>query len=287
MSRSLVISFEDVNSVLSVVRKSYFSPECERRARRNPKPSIFWIFVYCIDSERIVPVLRIAQAHHSYAMKTMTTCIAIALASPRCLAFTARKSLTRLPFATIAIQRWPIYPISRLYFSNDTTQNTPSFQSGEKIQVEVISFGPLGASVEVIGRGHGQDDLISDDQPALGRGLILQKEIAFFREGRQNVDVVRGEILPAYVERVRDNGRIDISLRAFGGQAKADEVSQQILERLQRANGGVLEVGDKSPPEVVAREFPGVSKNSFKRAVANLYKAGKVKPGPDSITLIQ
>ncbi len=153
--------------------------------------------------------------------------------------------------------------------------------------MEVMSFGPLGASVEVIGRGHGQDDLISENQPALGRGLILQKEIAFFRQGRQNVDVVRGEILPAYVERVRDNGRIDISLRAYGGQAKADEVSQQILERLQRTNGGVLEVGDKSPPEVVAREFPGVSKSSFKRAVANLYKAGKVKPGPDSITLIQ
>lgn len=172
--------------------------------------------------------------------------------------------------------------------SNNITAEDPalSFKSGDKIQVEVISFGPLGASVEVIGCGHGVSDLISEDQPVLGRGLILQKEISFFRQGRNNVDVVRGEVLPAYVERIRENGRIDISLRAYGGKAKADEVSQQILDRLE-TTAGILNVGDKSSPEVINQEFPGISKSSFKRAVANLYKAGKVKPGPDSIELIR
>lgn len=230
----------------------------------------------------------------------MTTFYAIVLASSRSLAFTARHSLTRQSAkpATTSFQ-WMIHRpspplvLTSRFLSTENNNNfnaesdVPSFTSGDKIQVEVLSFGPLGASVEVIGRGHGENDLISDDAPVLGRGLILQKEISFFRQGRQNVDVVRGEVLPAYVERIRENGRIDISLRAYGGQAKADEVSQQILDRLELTSGGILEVGDKSPPEVVAREFPGVSKSSFKRAVANLYKAGKVKPGPDSITLIQ
>lgn len=225
-------------------------------------------------------------------MKIMSTACAITIAASRAFAFTSRYSLTKLQHsAKPTSSQWkthrPFPPcLTRQFFSTDSNLQDimPPFKSGDKIQVEVISFGPLGATVEVIGNGHGEEDLISEDQPALGRGLILQKEISFFRQGRNNIDVVRGEVLPAYVERVRENGRIDISLRAYGGKAKADEVSQQILDRL--ASEGVLQVGDKSPPEMIAREFPGISKSSFKRAVANLYKAGKVKPGPDSITLI-
>lgn len=161
------------------------------------------------------------------------------------------------------------------------------FKPGDKIQVEVLSFGPLGASVDVIGRSHDANGLISESDPPLGAGLILQKEIQYFRQARDNVDVVRGEVLPAYVERIRENGRIDVGLRAFGGKAKADEASEQILKRLRWTNAGVLPVGDKSQPGVIAKEFPGLSKSAFKRALASLYKRRLVQPGPDSITLIR
>lgn len=97
--------------------------------------------------------------------------------------------------------------------------------------------------------------------------------------------MVRGEVLPAYVERTRENGRIDVGLRSFGGKAKAEDLSQVLLERL-RAKGGELQVGDKSPPEDIGAAFPGTSKSAFKKAVARLYKEGKVKPGPFSIKLI-
>lgn len=163
----------------------------------------------------------------------------------------------------------------------------PSFKPGDKIQVEVISFGPLGASVEVIGDSHDPESLIPEDEPPLATGLILQKEIQYFRQSRDNVDVVRGEVLPAYVEKVRDDGKIDISLRTFGGKAKAEEVSTMILDKLSWAPGGVLQVGDKSSPEEIAKEFPGVSKSSFKRAVGALYKLGKIDPSPHSITLVR
>jgi hypothetical protein len=169
--------------------------------------------------------------------------------------------------------------------SNDEGSSEPYFLPGEKIQVEVISFGPLGASVEVIGKGHADEDLIPESEPALGKGLILQKEIHFFRQSRGDVDVVRGEVLPAYVERVRDTGKIDIALRTFGGKAKAEQMAEQILERLELASGGTLPIGDKSSPEAIGQEFPGVSKGTFKKAVAVLYKQGKVLPSPDSITL--
>ena len=169
--------------------------------------------------------------------------------------------------------------------AEDETTSTP-FQPGDKVQVEVLSFGPLGASVIVVGDSHDPDCVIPESQPPLGRGLILQKEIHYFRQGRQQVDVVRGEILPAYVERVRENGSLDLALRAFGGQAKADELATKILMRLNERPDGVLDVGDKSTPEDIQVEFPGVSKGSFKRAVATLYRLGKVQPGPFSIALM-
>lgn len=98
--------------------------------------------------------------------------------------------------------------------------------------------------------------------------------------------MVQGEVLPAYVERVREEtGRVDVSLRAFGN-AKADDLTQQILDALYDTKTGELPVGDKSPPHDIAALFPGTSKLTFKKAVSKLYRQGKVQPGPLSIRLI-
>jgi hypothetical protein len=164
--------------------------------------------------------------------------------------------------------------------------NSDGFRSGDKVQVEIISFGPLGASVDVIAKGHAAEDIIDDASLPLAKGLIYQREISYFREWRNHVDVVRGEVLPAYVDAVRDDGKLDIGLRSYGGKAKAEEVGQMILDRLQENGDGQLPIGDKSLPEDIASELPGVSKISFKKAVAALYKQGLVQPGPDSIKLL-
>jgi predicted RNA-binding protein (virulence factor B family) len=155
------------------------------------------------------------------------------------------------------------------------------------VQVEVVNFGPLGASVEVIGLGHGpQAQYIPADDPPLGVGLVLQKEIAYFRASRNNVDVVRGEILPGWVQAVRDeDGKLDVGLRPFGGKGKAQDLGNQIMERLEME--GIVNVGDKSSPEDIQAEFPGASKGAFKKAVGALYKKGLVEPGPTSVKLVQ
>lgn len=187
----------------------------------------------------------------------------------------------------LPLARLPTIPFvtQKALFSSTESPEDDVLKPGDEIQVEVVSFGPLGASVDVIGISHDPDKLIPETDPPIAQGLILQKEIQYFREGRGNVDVVRGEVLPAYVERVRDTGKVDVGLRAFGGKAKADQVSKMILDRLEWIQGGVLPVGDKSPPEEIANEFPGVSKGSFKKAVASLYRQGKVQPGPYTVTL--
>ena len=162
----------------------------------------------------------------------------------------------------------------------------PQFRRYDKIQVEVVRFGKLGASVEVIGLGHAEEDCIGEKEPALGRGLILQREIQYFRSSRGGLDVIVGEVLPAYVERVRDDGRLDISLRDPGGKGKADAIGAAIMSRLQAADDGTLDVGDKSTPDEINKQFPGTSKVAFKKAVAALYKKGLVQPGKHSISLM-
>ena len=159
-----------------------------------------------------------------------------------------------------------------------------SFQPGDRIQVEVTNFGPLGGSVDVVAKSHDANDVLAVGEEPLATGLVLQTEIKYFREARDHVDVVRGELLPAFVERVRDDGKLDISLREYGGYAKAQSLTDQILKKLEE-HGGVLPVGDKSPPEEISEIFPGTSKSTFKKAVANLYKKGEVTPSPDKVIL--
>jgi len=190
--------------------------------------------------------------------------------------------------------------------NNPASATTTNFRPGDKIQVEVTSFGPLGASVDVIGIGHGEDvPLLEPEERPYATGLILQKEIAYFRSARGSIDVVRGEILPAYVQSIReveisdddeeeeeeDDGspppiKLDICLRSFGGKAKSEEVGAMILERLEATDDGILDIGEKSSPVEINREFPGVSKSVFKKALGGLYKKRLVQPGPDSVELM-
>lgn len=201
----------------------------------------------------------------------------------------------------------PLNLLPRRYFStSDDSKSThlhakddeeeadsmPEFKRGDKVMVEVIYFGPLGASVDVVAHNsHDNKDCINQNASALGRGMILQREIDYFRKSRDMVDVVKYEILPAYVENISekefDDGvetRLDISLRPPGGKAKAQELGEQILERLKE--DGSIDVGDKSSPEEINEIFPGSSKSAFKKAVSGLYRQGLVKPGPYSITLM-
>eukprot|EP00339_Tiarina_fusa_P029511 CAMPEP_0117042194 /NCGR_PEP_ID=MMETSP0472-20121206/29402_1 /TAXON_ID=693140 ORGANISM="Tiarina fusus, Strain LIS" /NCGR_SAMPLE_ID=MMETSP0472 /ASSEMBLY_ACC=CAM_ASM_000603 /LENGTH=206 /DNA_ID=CAMNT_0004753375 /DNA_START=134 /DNA_END=754 /DNA_ORIENTATION=+ len=181
----------------------------------------------------------------------------------------------------------------RLYTSSGQSEydgaGKHKFTPGDKVQVEMVSFGPLGASVDVIGLSHDADEpLLPPSQEPHGRGLVLQKEIAYFRQARGGVDVVLGEVLPGYVQSVREDiDKIDVSFRAFGGKAKAEGVGKLILEQLELAeHAGVLPIGDKSSPTDINQYFPGVSKTAFKKAVGALYRQGLIKPGPKSITLV-
>lgn len=93
----------------------------------------------------------------------------------------------------------------------------------------------------------------------------------------------RGETLTAYVKKVRDDGRIDLSMQPVVTVNNTD-IASKIIAQLE-ANNGFLDVGDKSPPERIYAQF-GVSKKIFKQAIGRLYKQERISIENGGIKLI-
>ena len=73
----------------------------------------------------------------------------------------------------------------------------------------------------------------------------------------------------AYINKVRQDGKIDVTLSRQGQEGVSD-FSDVLLAYIQE-NGGHCPLGDKSPAEDIAQTF-NVSKKVFKKAVGDLYK---------------
>ena len=78
-----------------------------------------------------------------------------------------------------------------------------------------------------------------------------------------------GQTLKGYIKRIRADKKIDLCLQLVTRQA-LDALSEKILDFL-KAEGGQSTMIEKSPVEVIAKQF-GVSKSSYKKALAKLYK---------------
>tara|TARA_R110001599_G_scaffold3534_2_gene19488 strand:+ start:246 stop:1085 length:840 start_codon:yes stop_codon:yes gene_type:complete len=100
-------------------------------------------------------------------------------------------------------------------------------------------------------------------------------------------DVVKplkiGQKTSGFIKRIRDDGKIDLSLQA-PGFAKIDTLADKILSLLQK-NGGFLALSDKSPPENIYDQL-SVSKKSYKTAIGTLYKKKLIRIEPEGIHLI-
>lgn len=94
----------------------------------------------------------------------------------------------------------------------------------------------------------------------------------------------RGDRLSGYVKRVRDDGRLDLSLLP-PGSARLDAVGDKVVATL-RKNGGYLPLSDKSPAETIKARL-GVSKSAFKQAIGRLYKRRLLVIEADGIRLVE
>jgi predicted RNA-binding protein (virulence factor B family) len=75
--------------------------------------------------------------------------------------------------------------------------------------------------------------------------------------------------MTGYIKRLRPDGKIELSLYETG-YGKVGEFAEKVLDAVKQG-GGFLPLTDKSPPEIIYKQF-NVSKSVFKQAIGALYK---------------
>ncbi len=78
-----------------------------------------------------------------------------------------------------------------------------------------------------------------------------------------------GDCMKGYIDNVRPDGKIDVTLQPTGG--KMTKALSDILLDYLKENDGYCNLGDKSDAEEIYERFQ-VSKKAFKKAVGELYK---------------
>lgn len=92
-----------------------------------------------------------------------------------------------------------------------------------------------------------------------------------------------GDRLTAYIDHVRQDGKIDMTLQPTGRQHTLDFA--EVLLRYLHENDGFCNLGDKSPSELIYDRFK-VSKKAYKKAVGDLYRRRLITISDEGIRLV-
>lgn len=143
------------------------------------------------------------------------------------------------------------------------SSETPEFEAGASVDALVYQRTDLGYKAIVNQRYN---------------GLIMHNEV--FQPLHQ------GELVTAYVKRVREDGKIDLRMQRHFGHLQAIDFGHQLLDYLRQAEGHFCPLHDKSDAADIYETF-GVSKKVFKRGVSDLYKHRLIDILPDGIQLVR
>ncbi|MBQ8158819.1 MAG: GntR family transcriptional regulator [Prevotella sp.] len=91
-----------------------------------------------------------------------------------------------------------------------------------------------------------------------------------------------GDRLTAYVDHIRQDGKIDLMLQPTGRKHTLDFA--EVLLRYLHENDGFCDLGDKSPAELIADRFK-VSKKAYKKAIGDLYRRRLITISDEGIRL--
>ena len=106
-------------------------------------------------------------------------------------------------------------------------------------------------------------------------GLVYKNEI--FSDLEEGVKTI------GYIKNIREDQKIDVSLRPLGYLNTIVEDKLKILHQLKQQNGTIM-LTDKSSPASIKFHLQ-MSKKAFKRAVGALYKEKKVTLHKDKIEI--
>jgi uncharacterized protein len=144
----------------------------------------------------------------------------------------------------------------RKYLTNEDINYT----IGEEVDLTILDNTDLGINV-LINKKH--------------LGLVYQNDVF--------VPLKMGDKLKGYIKKLREDNKIDVSLRKFGYK-KIDDYTEAIIEKLKDNNGELLLSDNSSPEEITA--ILNMSKKTFKKALGALYKHKIIEIKPNKITLL-
>jgi len=104
--------------------------------------------------------------------------------------------------------------------------------------------------------------------------ITREKWIAFLHRSDMPRTLHAGEEITGRVTRIREDGRLNISLRPQ--KEKAIEGDMAVIMKSLEGHDGVLPWTEKSAPEIIKANL-GLSKAAFKRAVGHLMKQGDIE----------
>lgn len=133
------------------------------------------------------------------------------------------------------------------------------YKEGEEVMLLVEEFTDIGIKVIIDGRYE---------------GMLYKNEV--YRK------LSTGEQLEGYIKKIREDNKIDVTLRK-GGLDDIKDARETILAKLKEHNG-FLPLSDNSSPEMIKEELQ-MSKKLFKKAVGGLYKSEIVEIKQDGICL--
>jgi len=127
-------------------------------------------------------------------------------------------------------------------------------------------------------------DLLIARETELGyTAIINDAHWGFLYHNEIFQDVRIGTKAKGYIQKIREDGKIDVSLTPAGYE-KVAGIAETILDQLAR-NNGFLPITAQTPPLEISDRF-GVSKKSYKKALGSLYKKRLVSIEPDGIRLL-
>ncbi len=135
------------------------------------------------------------------------------------------------------------------------------FKIGEEVNLTILRRTPMGFVVE-----------INEEE----EGLLHHNEIY--------QPIEQGMEIQGYIKNIREDDKIDVSLRPQGFRKVIDQDCELILEQLQ-INGSLF-LTDKSPADLIVSQLQ-MSKKSFKKAIGVLYKQKKIRLETDRIVLVK
>lgn len=128
------------------------------------------------------------------------------------------------------------------------------------------------------------DILVASESPIGFRVVINNRHWGMIYRNQLFRRVEIGQRMKAYVTRITEDNRIDVSLQQQGYRQVQD--SAVVLRELLEANGRFLPLNDNSDPAEVAR-MTQMSKKVFKRSVGMLLKSGEVEMTDEGIKLVR